>query len=353
MKVAILWTGLSGYLNACLKELATQDGVELFVCHEASSSEAPFDEHQFAWMNNRMTWCSSCDLANLRERLRGFAPDILVFAGWHVPAYRKMATEFAKQSWRVMTMDNCWTGTLRQHTGALVAPFYLRPLADAVWLPGERQAVFARKLGFSQGAILRGLYSCDQQEIERPHLARVAEGRRVSHSFLFLGRFVPEKGVDTLVEAYKTYRRDAVDPWPLICCGRGPLESCLLGTSGIQIEGFVQPNQLPGLLAKAGCLVLPSMFEPWAVVVHEAVSAGLLVLASERVGAAPHLVQPGYNGFICGKQDAEGLALLMSRVSALSDEQLDTMSRASYSLSHQFSPRRWADTLLQSFHARK
>ena len=85
------------------------------------------------------------------------------------------------------------------------------------------------------------------------------------------------------------------------------------------------------------------------MVVHEAASAGLAILASEKVGAVPHLVQPGYNGFIFGISDFVGLATLMSQVSAMGDAQLDEMSRASFLLSRQFSPKRWADTLLEAF----
>jgi glycosyltransferase involved in cell wall biosynthesis len=105
---------------------------------------------------------------------------------------------------------------------------------------------------------------------------------------------------------------------------------------------------MPGVLGSVGCLILPSKFEPWALVVHEAAAAGRLILASENVGAITHLVQPGYNGFIFSPNDIAGLAALMSRVSAMSDATRDQMSRASHLLSHQFSPRRWADILLQS-----
>jgi glycosyltransferase involved in cell wall biosynthesis len=121
---------------------------------------------------------------------------------------------------------------------------------------------------------------------------------------------------------------------------------------GIRIDGFVQPEKMPQMLASIGCLVLPSSFEPWALVVHEAASAGRPILASENVGAVTHLVQPGYNGFIFNNNDVLGLVSLMSRVSAMSDAELDQMSRASHSLSKQFSPKQWSDTLLASYYAR-
>ena len=67
MRVAFLWNILSGYHNACLKELASRDGTEIFVCHEAFSSTAPYDESQFAWMKKRIAWRTSSDLNNLQE----------------------------------------------------------------------------------------------------------------------------------------------------------------------------------------------------------------------------------------------------------------------------------------------
>ena len=111
--------------------------------------------------------------------------------------------------------------------GTLIAPWYIRPLADAIWLPGERQAAFARRLGFEQRTILWGSLSCDQPAIETVHISRVAEGRAVPRCFLFVGEFASHKGLDQLVKAYELYRERSVNPWPLVCCGAGPLSSLL------------------------------------------------------------------------------------------------------------------------------
>jgi glycosyltransferase involved in cell wall biosynthesis len=348
MRVAILWTGLSGYLNACLKELAGREGVELFVSHQAPVQHVPFDDNQYAWIPNRLVWRSQADLAPLGEQLQIFDPEILVFAGWHVPAYRRTARALAKRCWRVLAIDNPWEGTLRQRIGTLVAPWYIRPLADMIWVPGERQAAFARRLGFEQRAILWGSLSCDAPTMESVHVARVTEGRAVPRSFLFVGEFAPHKGVRQLVKAYEAYREKSVDPCPLICCGAGPLNAHLEGRAGIRVEGFVQPEHLPHVLASAGCLVLPSSIDHWGVVVHEAASAGLVILASDNVGATVHLVQDNYNGYLFDSRDVKRLATLMSHLSGMSDARLDAMSKASHLLSKQFSPVRWADTLLQA-----
>ena len=351
MRVAFLWNHLSGYLNACLKELVSREGTELFVCHEAFQKSVPYDESQFAWMKRRIAWRTISDLDNLQEELDQFQPDIVIFASWNKPPYRAVAKSFAGKAFRVMGMDNCWRGTFKQRFGTWIAPFYVRPLADAVWLPGERQAVFAKKLGFDLGIIMRGSYACDQRPIAEAYLQRVADGRPVPHSFLYVGRFAPEKGLDTLVKAYEIYRKKSLDPWPLVCCGAGPLQSIFDGIEGVSVKGFVQPERMPAMLASAGCFVLPSDFEPWALVVHEATSAGLPVIASDSVGAAVHLVQPNYNGFIFGSGDIESLASFMLRVSGMSNSRLDAMSRASYQMSQQYSPSNWVDTLFESYAA--
>ena len=349
----MLWTALSGYLNACLKELAGREGVELFVSHNAPDKNAPYAQEQFGWIAQRYTWRNRPEVEPLQQRLEQFQPEIMVIAGWHIPAYRKLARLFRQRSWRVMIMDNPWRGTVRQRIGSITARLYVKPIADAVWLPGERQSVFAQRLSFGPNEILRGSFSCDQPAFDAVYRQRIVEGRTLPHAFLFVGRFVPAKGVKTLVEAYARYRAENAAPWPLICCGAGPLQALLEGQPGIEVAGFIQPEQMASVFASAACLVLPSEFEPWALVVHEATSAGLLVLASERVGAAVHLVQPGYNGFVFAGNDVKTLAEQMRRVSAKDDRNLEQMSEASHTLSLQYSPRRWADTLLEEFSMRR
>lgn len=348
MRIAVLWYGLSDYLNACLKELAAREGVELFVSHQQPVEAAPFAQDQFSWIENQIMWRSDKELATLEDRLRQFAPDVLLFSGWAVPAYRNAAKKYSGKCLRVMGFDNCWLATRRQKLATLISPWYVRPLADFVWLPGERQATFAKKLGFRQQHILRGLYTCDQPKLESIYLSRTRNQSALPRAFVYVGRLVPEKGIATLVEAYEAYRKTCKDPWPLICCGTGPLRSQFENRPGIQIEGFLQPQALRAKLADAGCLVLPSNFEPWAVVVHEAAAAGFLILASESVGASVHLVQDAYNGYLFERGNASQLAALMADVTSLTDVQRNQMSQASHSLSLQFTPRRWADTLLQA-----
>jgi glycosyltransferase involved in cell wall biosynthesis len=347
MRIAILWIELTGYLNACLRELASRRGVELIVAHRPPGPDSPFASDQFEWLTNQFLWRSLSDLDSLDDWLGAHRPSLIIFAGWAIPAYRKVAKRWSSRAVRVMTMDNCWLGTLPQRLGCLLAPVFVRKLADAIWVPGERQALFASKLHFEKGRILRGLYCCDYAAFSATRECRMQHRLPLRKAFIFVGRFVEEKGVRTLVAAYRAYRTHVRDPWPLICYGEGPLARLLESDPGIIVKGFVQPADLPAEFGDAACLVLPSSFEPWAVVVHEAASAGLSILATTAVGAVPHLVQDNYNGFLFGVGDFAHLSELMERVSSMNEEQLELMSAASASLARQFTPVRWADTVLE------
>lgn len=346
MRIAILWYGLTGYLNACLKALAAYPEVKLFVAHKRAHSQAPYDEAQFGWIADHYYWHSDDELAGLRARIDEFRPDVIITVGWMVKGYMSISRAYAGRAIRIMSMDNNWLNTRKQRLGALMAPFYLRPYADAAWVPGERQSHFARRMGFHQENIIRGLYCCDHDAFASAFKTRISSGKELPRKFLFVGRLAEEKGINVLVSAYEAYRSRTADPWPLICCGTGPLKSAIANRPGIQEEGFVQPSDLPKKFAEAGCFLLPSQFEPWGVVVHEAASAGLIILASERVGATPHLVQYNYNGYIFEPDSPGALTDLMVRVSAMSDTKLAMMSSASYSLSQQFIPARWAESLI-------
>jgi glycosyltransferase involved in cell wall biosynthesis len=99
----------------------------------------------------------------------------------------------------------------------------------------------------------------------------------------------------------------------LVFAGDGPLRRRLevaateLGiASHVCFLGFVNQSQLPAVYTAADVMVLPSAYEPFAVVVNEAMCCGCPVIASDRVGAARDLIAPVSPEFIypCGKVDA-------------------------------------------------
>ncbi|MDX1546582.1 MAG: glycosyltransferase family 4 protein [Rhodothermales bacterium] len=347
-RVAFLFTRLSGYIAACLKTLKERHGVELLVVRQPPAQEAPFAAAYFDWID-ALHDRRALGPAELDDVLRRFDPQAVYLSGWSDRGYLQVARRLRKRGAVVVAgSDTQWSGSLRQQVGRLIAPVYLHPAIDALWVPGERQRWLAAKLGFTGERCWEGVYACDWARFaEAYHRTRGDRPR----AFLFVGRYVPVKGLDVLTDAYRIYRTRVSRPWPLLCAGAGAYKPLLAEQDGIVDMGFVQPDALAGLMERASAFVLPSKREPWGVVVQEAAASGLPVLCSEACGAAVHLLRDGYNGFLFETGNAAHLAQGMVRVSEASDEQWAAMSLHSHLLSKQFTPQRWADTLVSGVQA--
>jgi glycosyltransferase involved in cell wall biosynthesis len=343
MRVAVLWTRLSGYLNACLRELATRPGVQLLVVHERVRADAPYDEDQFAWIPRRLEYVAHPDRHAVLDLIRRFEPDVVLVSSWHIREFRHVLRRLMPRPVRVLCMDNQWLGTLKQRIGVLVSRWHLFRYYDAVFLPGERQACFARRLGFSDGRIWQGLYCPDAELIS---VNAPGDALHESRAFGYLGRLSPEKGIRDLLDAYQLYLKGTPRPWKLVVAGAGSMSPEVDRQQSVTRLGFMQPADLGAWMKTIACLVVPSRFEPWGVVVSEAATAGLPIVATEACGAVPHLVHDYANGRVARTGDARSLAECLTYIAGRSGDELLQMGRVSRGLASPYTPVRWTDTVL-------
>jgi glycosyltransferase involved in cell wall biosynthesis len=343
MRIAILWQGMSGYMHAAFSKLVER-GVEVRLLHRVEDEHAPYDPESVTTGLHATAWRGAPTPELVEHTLAELDPHAVIVSSWHIHAYRRAVRRRRGRTVRLVTMDNQWWATPKQILGVATARWAIQPAYDAAFVAGDRAADFARRLGFRDERIIHGLYTGDQ-----PRFAAVAgarDGALPPPAFVFVGRLVDVKGIDVLAAGYRRYREMVSDPWPLLVAGTGPRADLLAGAPGVEQLGFLQPSDLPDLLARAGCLVLPSRFEPWAVVVHEAASAGLPVIATYVCGAVGRLVLDGYNGVVISPGDSEALAQGLARVSQAPEAARRAMGEASRSLAAQFSPDRWADLVV-------
>lgn len=344
LRIAVLWKQMSGWLDACLGALTTTTGASLYLAYRTPMPEAPFDTSALVTTGNAYRWSDAPRSAELLRELEAFRPNALVVCSWDVGAYRAVARRYRGRAVRLLVMDNQWRSTPKQWAGCVAARTYLRTCFDAVFLPGERQAVFATKLGFPDDRIVRGSLSCDHRAF-----AGLCGARSTSlpEAFIFIGRLVPAKGIDVLARAYRRYRDQTPRPWPLLVCGTGPLHDEIAAVPGVELRGFVQPRDLVDVVARAGCLVMPSRFEPWGLAIHEAAAAGLPIICTPACGASVELVGDGHNGLLVPAGDEERLALALRRLSQYPAERRATMGANSSRLSVRFTPEQWARHLYE------
>ena len=337
-RVAILWTHWSGYMEACYQALRRRTDEEPFVCFEAAAATAPFDPEGFMPKQRLMIYQTQPDKTALLGALEEFAPDLILICSWHIGAYREVARKFRGRAVRVLGMDHQWLGSLRQVIGLIVFHTAWLGLYDVAFVPGARQVVFARLLGFRANAIRLGLYAADVSKFQE------AGDRSARKDFAFVGRDAPEKGLDTLLEAYLDYRNSVCEPRSLVLIG--PTRSGYLG-EGVLCRGFVQPDNLPQHLKEALVLVVPSTFEPHGVVVHEAAASGVVLICSDAVGAADMFLRRGINGVIFPRGSREALRQALVDLHGWTGDRLGRASEVGKTLSAQFTPETWAAELIE------
>jgi glycosyltransferase involved in cell wall biosynthesis len=131
--------------------------------------------------------------------------------------------------------------------------------------------------------------------------------------YLFVGRFIERKGIDVLLAAFRHVGRGEL--W---LAGDGPHRSLLEGEAKgdprIRFLGYADEGSLPDLYRQADVLVVPSLFEPWGLVVHEGLGNGLPVIATDQVAAADDLIDPGLNGYVVPAGSDAALASAMRSV---------------------------------------
>ena len=121
---------------------------------------------------------------------------------------------------------------------------------------------------------------------------------------LYASKMIDRKRPGDLLEAYLRLSADGRrEPHPyLLFVGDGELRSDLearssrLGWNSIKFLGFKNQTELPGYYDLCDVFVLPSVQEPWGLVINEVMNAGRAVIVSDEVGCAPDLVTPGENG---------------------------------------------------------
>jgi glycosyltransferase involved in cell wall biosynthesis len=98
--------------------------------------------------------------------------------------------------------------------------------------------------------------------------------------------------------------------------------------------------------------VLPSLFEPFGLVVNEAMLCGLPVAVSDRVGAKFDLVRPDENGYVFPAGDVEGLAAILRQI--LPDgEKRARMGAAARRRMETWSPREYTDSVVRAVQSAK
>jgi glycosyltransferase involved in cell wall biosynthesis len=252
----------------------------------------------------------------------------------------------------VLNRDEAWSQSARRGPvkNAIKRLFFaaLRRVCNGWLVIGSANRDYYLANGMASDSLFLMPYAVDNQSF-RVATETAAESRDALRDelglvpnrpvVLFASKFQARKRPFDLLEAFARISRDPSARRPyLVLVGdgeqRGALErkSRELGIeTAVRFTGFRNQTEIPRYYDLCDVFVLPSLLEPWGLVVNEVMNAGRAVIVSDQVGAGPDLVQPGRNGFVFPAGDVEVLSECLQKV--LSDPDLcERMGRESLAI---------------------
>jgi glycosyltransferase involved in cell wall biosynthesis len=125
--------------------------------------------------------------------------------------------------------------------------------------------------------------------------ARLTQGHPERHLLLFVGRLSAEKNIESLKPILQ-----AIPDTHLALVGDGPHHKALahhFAGLPVSMPGFLHGEELAAAYASSDIFVMPSRTETLGLVILEAMSSGLPVVAA-RAGGIPELIEDGVSGFL-------------------------------------------------------
>jgi glycosyltransferase involved in cell wall biosynthesis len=278
------------------------------------------------------------DNPDVGERLSSFAPDVVNIFGYNYRTNLRAMNWARKQrrpillysdsmlrpdvpAWKRAAKEVVVRGIYSQIAGALFVGDHNRAYHSHFGIPDER--LFEGVLPVDRGRLLGAVP--DRAAARR----RVRETHRVpDNAFVALscGKLTARKRAQDLSDACILAASQKRPIWALLV-GEGPERGAIeqrlrdAGATNVVLTGFVNQAEIPDYYAASDVLCVPSSRDPHPLVVTEAATFGLPIVASDALGniGANDTVRDGYNAIVHPCGDASALAQALMRIEGDAD----------------------------------
>jgi glycosyltransferase involved in cell wall biosynthesis len=257
------------------------------------------------------------------KKLNQWQPDAILVYGWNFRSHLKIIRHF-KNKIPVWFRGDSTLLNEKDNLKSILKKVVLKWVyshIDLAFYTGTNNKEYFLQYGVRPHQLIKAFHAVDNERFNnkkerysqeaslwRADL-KISTGALV---FLYAGKLSPEKGLETLLKAFKSVSNYQVH---LLIVGNGPLEAELKKkyavANSITFIDFQNQRLMPVLYQLCDVLVLPSTSESWGLGVNEAMAAGRPVIVSDKCGGAVDLVENGKNGFTFIAGDINDLALKM------------------------------------------
>lgn len=240
----------------------------------------------------------------LRSCLKPLMFKKLIVGGWDLPEFWYLVFS-SPQAKNCLALESTVIESSSAPAKKALKKLFLARISQ-VFASGELHKQLLAQLGYSGNIkITHGVGIINKPAVK-------SSNRLYERKFLFIGRLSAEKNLNLLLDVFARLQECA-----LTIVGAGPDEDRLkaVATANVVFAGIVENSMLKNIFAENDFLILPSMSEPWGLVVEEALYFGLPVIVSNRCGAS-ELVKKGENGWVFDPADPGQLKDLISNIDA-------------------------------------
>lgn len=336
----VLWSHYKAKVLTELYSLCVKDGVAFKALQLASNWEggrklggADAKIHRYPY---KLLFDRNLESIPFRDRLLSqikevlaYKPSLLVLPGysdfshWILLLVSKVFLKLKV----IVAIDSTVKDRPRVYWKEMLKQVFVRS-CDAAFCYGTASSAYAETLGMHKGRIYIRFQATDNDTIKavfetakRTRQNLIPRYKVKNRNFIFVGRLSPEKNLSVLLLSFKSAVESckALSDWGLILVGDGPQRG--------ELESLVHKNDIPNVFFLGGkawdqvpifyalsdVFVLPSITEPWGLVVNEAMLCGLPVAVSNTVGASYNLVRDGENGFRFSPHNQEELSSVLQK----------------------------------------
>lgn len=228
-----------------------------------------------------------------------------------------------------------------------IKKFYIKNLLKNVRIClaiGSANREFYLHHGVQEEDIFMMPYAVDNVRIgqaNKPSTAELKNSLKIDQNrkvLLYVGKLTQRKKVIDLMMSYIELSNAMPNKTPyLIIVGDGECMDKLKflqrkhNLENLRVVGFKNQTELPAYFHLADVFIIPSMAEPWGLVLNEAMCCRCAILASDEVVASNDLVRNGVNGFIFKAGSISDITKNLKKI--LSDSELiSAMGEASAEL---------------------
>lgn len=340
VKVAIIATHPIQYQVPWFIELAKQDAIDLTVYYTLIPDEKqqgigfgiPFtwdipllDGYAWKLLPNRnktrgLLAFFKNSMSAVYEEFSVIRPDVVIITGWHSLAL--LQTLWVCMRLHIPRIVRGDSNAMRYRS--LPVKFLHRLLLStftAYLSVGIANSDFYHMYGVPATRIFNCRHFVDNRRF-REQCAKTAKKRYFFRTnwnipndaicFLFVGKLQPVKCIFDLIYALEKVRA-TINKIHLLMVGSGELmaDAKKIVTSlnlPVTFTGFLNQSEITSAYVASDCIVLPSNYETWGLVINEAMACGLPAVVSDRVGCGPDLVESNVTGHVFPFGDIDELA---------------------------------------------